>query len=127
MTIVGRITRDAVVNTLKDERKVVNFSVAINETYKTPAGEKVKTTTYCNCSYWISDKIAELLKKATLVEVSGRIYVSSYTAMDGTARASLNCHVNQIKIHAWQKHTELIGSSSENAAAANDAADDLPF
>ncbi len=32
MTIVGRITKDAVVNQLKDERKVVNFLLAIKET-----------------------------------------------------------------------------------------------
>jgi len=31
MTIVGRITKDAVVNRLKDERKVVNFSIAMND------------------------------------------------------------------------------------------------
>ena len=34
MEIVGRITKDAVVSQLKDERKVVNFSIAINDYYK---------------------------------------------------------------------------------------------
>ncbi len=75
MTIEGRITIDAVVNQLKDKRKVVNFSLAINETYKPKEGEYVKLTTYCNCSYWISEKISGNLKKGTLIEVAGRIYV----------------------------------------------------
>ena len=83
MTIDGRITKNAVVNQLKDERKVVNFSLAINETYKQKAGEYVKVTTYCNCSYWISEKIAENLKKGTLIEVTGRIYVTAYAGGDG--------------------------------------------
>ena len=34
MEIIGRLTADAKVNTLKGDRKVVNFSVAINESYK---------------------------------------------------------------------------------------------
>jgi single-strand DNA-binding protein len=66
MTIVGRITRDAVVNSTKDERKVVNFTLAINERYKPKEGEPVKVTTYCNCSYWITEKVAKNLKKGNL-------------------------------------------------------------
>ena len=31
MELVGRLTADAKVSTLKDERKVVNFSIAIND------------------------------------------------------------------------------------------------
>ncbi len=117
MTIVGRITKDAVVNRLKDERKVVNFSLAINETYKQKAGEYVKVTTYCNCSYWISERIAENLKKGTLIEVTGRIYVTAYAGGDGVAEASLNCHVNQIKIHAWPKDVELSGKAVEKTVS----------
>ena len=37
-TIVGRITQNAKINTLKNDKKVVNFSVAINDSYKTKQG-----------------------------------------------------------------------------------------
>ena len=63
MIIVGRITKDAVVNQLKDEREVVNFSIAINDYYKPKNGEGVQLTTYYNCSYWMSSKMAANLKK----------------------------------------------------------------
>jgi single-strand DNA-binding protein len=121
MTIVGRITKDAVVNSLKDDRKVVNFSIAINESYKPKGGERTKVTTYCNCSYWLCEKMAENLKKGTLLEVTGRIYVSAFVGTDGTAKASLNCHVNNIKIHTWPKEVEVIGK------AVSDSEDDTPF
>jgi single-strand DNA-binding protein len=121
MTIVGRITKDAVVNSLKDERKVVNFSIAINESYRPKGNERKKVTTFCNCSYWLSDKIAENLKKGTLLEVTGRTYVSAFVGTDGTAKASLNCHVNNIKIHAWPKEVEVIGK------AVSDSEEDMPF
>lgn len=52
MEIIGRITADATVSETKAGKKVVNFSIAINDTYK-PKGstEAQKITTYVNCSY----------------------------------------------------------------------------
>jgi single-strand DNA-binding protein len=125
MVLVGRITKDAVVNTLKDEREVVNFALAINDAYK-PKGatERVKLTTYVNCSYWISSKVAERLKKSALVEITGRIFVNAYTDLNGNAKASLNCHVNKIKIHSWGKEVEVIRTPAETT---EDKKDDLPF
>ena len=68
MELVGRLTADAKVSTVKDERKVVNFSIAINDSYKPKGSEMVtKITTFVNCSYWINPAIAEHLTKSTLV------------------------------------------------------------
>jgi len=130
MEIVGRITKDAVVNQLKDERKVVNFSIAVNDYYKPKNSEEsVKVTTFVNCSYWISTKIAERLIKGTLLEIHGRIYVNAYKGADGEAKASLNCHVNNIKIHSTGKQTTE--DQEENAEIPMDkkgaVTDDLPF
>jgi len=87
MELVGRITKDAVINQLKDERKVVNFSIAVNDYYKPKNSEEgVKITTYVNCSYWISSKIAERLTKGTLAEIAGRIYINAYKGADGEAK-----------------------------------------
>lgn len=126
MLVIGRITKDAVVNTLKDERQVVNFSIAVNDYYK-PKGATgaTKFTTYINCSYWISSKIAERLKKGTLVELSGRLFVTAYSDLDGNAKASLNCHANSIKIHSYGKEVEVIGTPA--TVIEEDKKDDLPF
>ncbi|HEU4904400.1 MAG TPA: hypothetical protein VFT06_16455 [Flavisolibacter sp.] len=58
----------------------------MNESYKPKGGKRVKETTYSNCSYWLSEKIAENLKNGTLPEVTGRIYVSAYVGSAGTAK-----------------------------------------
>ena len=128
MELVGRITKDAVVNQLKDERKVINFSIAVNDYYKPKNGEGVKITTYVNCSYWMREKIAERLTKATLVEISGRIFVNAYKGADGEAKASLNCHVNSIKIHSFGKQ-ELVAitPNSETTSNSEEVTEDLPF
>jgi single-strand DNA-binding protein len=121
MTIVGRLTKDAVVAQLKDEREVVNFSVALNDFYKPKNGEAVKVTTFINCYYWMNPKLAERLKKGNLKEISGRIYVTAYTDLNGNAKASLNCHVNNIKIHQWNQETEVTAIEKEELK------EDLPF
>ena len=123
MTIVGRLTKDAVVNQLKDEREVVNFSVALNDYYKPKNGEGVKVTTFINCSYWMNSKMADRLKKDSLIELSGRIYVTAYTDLNGNAKASLNCHVNTIKIHQWSNEMEV----PEPATEKEKSKEDLPF
>lgn len=127
MTIIGRITRDAQVNNVKDDRKVVNFSIAVNDSYKPKDGERVQLTTYFNCSYWRSEKVAEQLKKGALVEVTGRLSADAYTSKDGTTKASLNCHVNNIQIHAWPKDGERKEAVVETATTAAEKDDDLPF
>ena len=128
MEIVGRITKDAVVNQLKDERKVVNFSIAVNDYYKPKNSEEgIKITTYINCSYWISTKIAERLTKGTLAEVRGRIYVNAYKGTDGEAKASLNCHVNDIKIHSFGKQENASVQSETISKEKEEVGDDLPF
>lgn len=127
MTITGRLTADAAVNTTKDERQVVNFTVAVNDRYKNREGEVVKVAAYYNCSYWISPKMAQYLKKATLVEIDGRVNVNPYVGKDGTAKASMTCHVNNIKILAWLKEVEDIGRPIAAGETADATGDDTPF
>lgn len=126
MVLVGRITKDAVVNQLKDERQVINFTLAINDYYKPRNGEGKNIATYINCSYWMNVKLAERITKGTLVEATGRIYVNAYIGNDGEPKASLNCHVNSIKLHSTTK----VNKTAEGALNANDITkplEDLPF
>ena len=123
MVLIGRLVNDAVVAQLKDERKVVNFTIAVNDYYKPKESDKgVTITTYVNCAYWISPAIAVLLKKGNLVEITGRLTVNTYKDMQGEAKGSLNCHVDSIKVHQQMK-------AGETKAEVKQAkpVDDLPF
>lgn len=124
MVLIGRLTKDAVVAQLKDERKVVNFTLAVNDYYKPKdSGKGVTVTTYVNCGYWISPAIAQWLKKGNLVEITGRLAVNAYKDMQGEAKGSLNCHVNSIKIHRQVK-TDL---TKQKPTKKELTTDDLPF
>jgi single-strand DNA-binding protein len=130
MEIIGRITADAAVSETKAGKKVVNFSIAINDTYKTKGSDEVqKITTYVNCAYWINAGIAPYLTKGSLVECAGRIGVNAWTGKDGDAKATLTFHVNNIKLHGGNKGivvTAPVPAVTAPAAKA-EATDDLPF
>lgn len=124
ITIIGRLTRDAAVKNLKDDRKVVEFSVAVNDFFKKKDDENGTTVTnYYNCSYWLSPKVAERLKKGTLVQLYGRLTVNAYTDLQGNAKASLNFHVNSFQVHQTPK-TETVNTKP---AEITEPVDDLPF
>ena len=130
MNIIGRLTRDAQVHTLSNEKQVVNFSVATNESYKNRQGERIEQTTYFDCAYWISAKVATLLTKGTLVELTGRVSTRAWTGKDGEARSALKFHTSNIKLHGSNKRTETVqatAQSEHNSTAGKDTEDDLPF
>lgn len=138
MELTGRLTGDAVIKTLPDERQVVNFSIAINDYVKRKEEKEGKEfTLYVSCGYWKSIGVASKLLKGTIVEVSGRMYVRAYLGTDNEPKASLNIHCNSIKMHG----SRGVNSSSspdvmepstgetqiENIVAITEPAEDLPF
>ena len=126
MEIIGRIVTDATGSETKAGKKVVNFSIAINDSYKPKGSEMVtKITTFVNCSYWINPAIAEHLTKSTLVELSGRIGVNPWTNAEGEAKASLTFHVNSIKLHG--KGNAASKESIPAASEIKEPIEDLPF
>src|SRR5690554_6726682 len=130
MNITGRLTRDAEVRTLSNENQVVNFSVAVNDSYKTKQGEWVEQTAYFDCAYWISAKVATLLTKGTLVELTGRVSTRAWTGKDGEPKAGLNFHTSNIKLHGGSRRTETVqatAQSESNGTTGQDTEDDIPF
>ena len=99
MDITGRVTADAQVRTLSDDRKVVNFSVAVNDSYKAKNGERVTQTEFFDCSYWIGTGIAQYLTKGSIVELSGRVSARAWVDGEGQAKAGLNFHTSKITLH----------------------------
>ena len=136
MNITGRVTKDAKVSTLSDSRQVVNFSVAINESYKNKKGDRVEQTTFFECAYWISPRVAEWLTKGTVVELTGMVSARAWTGNDGEPRAGLNFNTSNIKLHGGGKKSEgaqevKTGQTEEQGeskkATLKQPEDDIPF
>jgi single-strand DNA-binding protein len=108
MDITGRLTGDAQVRTLSDSRQVVNFSLAVSDSYRAKNGERVTNTEFFDCSYWISAGIAPYLKRGSIVELSGRVSTRAWLDAEGQPKAGLNFHTSKITLH---------GASGKDAVA----------
>jgi len=127
MEMTARLTGDAKISTLKNDKQVVNFSVAINDNYRAKDSTgPTKIVTYVQCDYWVNPAIAQYLTKGTLVELQGRVGVNAYTGKDGEAKATLTFHVNTIKLHG-KANTNDEAPVKANAEAVVEPVDDLPF
>jgi len=103
MTIIGRVTRDAEVRSLSNNKSVVSFSVAVNHDYKDKSGTKVTQTEFFDCAYWFSTGVAQYLTKGSLVELAGRVSARAWMGNDGLPKAGLNFNTTDITLHGGNK------------------------
>lgn len=139
MDITGRVTADAQVRSVSEGRQVVNFSVAVNDSYKARNGERVTQTEFFDCSYWIGTGIAPYLTKGTIVELSGRVSARAWVDGEGQAKAGLNFHTSKITLHGGGAAADKPQAKQPAKAAAaamevtgtqvnpDSEKDDLPF
>lgn len=133
MEITGRLTRDAQVRNYNG-RDVVQFALAVNESYKNKEGKKTVKTEFFNCWYYLTTKVAQYMVKGGVVEVTGWVSAGAYTDNEGKPKASLNVNVNRIKFHGGMAKdpvkdavvykAEIVQAGGQYAEQEHD---DLPF
>jgi single-strand DNA-binding protein len=123
MELIGRLTKDAEVRTIGTDKEVVSFTVVQNE-YSKKDGKKQTITTFFNCSYWQSSKVAEYLRKGTIVSLFGRVHSEAYIDMKGEAQSVLKFFVKNISFISGSKKLKNEISVPDSKAAV---LDDLPF
>jgi single-strand DNA-binding protein len=95
----GFIGNTPEMKTLKNGSKVVNLTLATDETYKNKDGEWVKNTTWHRVTMWnkAAEKAAEILKKGTRVALTGRIVNREYLDKDGNKRTFFEVLANSFE------------------------------
>ncbi|GAA6766491.1 single-stranded DNA-binding protein [Flavobacterium sp. CGRL1] len=117
MEITGRITRDAEVRRA-GEKEVLNFTIAVNDRYKAAGSSEYKqVTTFINCSYWISMKAGQWVKKGVVVLLQGRLGMHVYINSDGNPIGSIDFHVNEINIVAFAKRSSYNADELESTVS----------
>ena len=107
MEITGRITADTKIHKVNNDKQVVNFSIAINDSYKPKNSTELREiVTYIDCSYWLNAKTAQWLKKGAMVQLFGRIGLNVYGSSGGRVLASLTFHINSLKILVFAKKVQ---------------------
>ncbi len=120
--LVGRLTADAKLKAVSDDRQVVNFTIAINRRSKV-AGEWEDKAIFIDCSFWRNIKILPFLKKGNIVELYGSITPTAWINQQGEAQAAINCNVNSIIMHGGGKRDHDVPLTEE----IKKPTEDLPF
>jgi single-strand DNA-binding protein len=115
--IIGHIGQDSEVKDF-GENQVINFSVAVTESYTNKQGEKIGNTTWYECAKWGNNTaIAQYLKKGQQVFVSGKPQSRAWQKDDGTLVSNLGINVLNI---------QLLGSKNENQSQSQPQAASQP-
>lgn len=124
--IIGRLTKDAKVLNGNNDREFIAFTIAENFGYKTKEGERKQQTTFFDCAYGRSTKIAPYLSKGTIVVVNGRLKPHLYTDNEGNQKAGIQMQVKEISLQGGgTRQSSTV--APETTAAATEKSDDLPF
>lgn len=86
--LIGNLGKDPEVRELDSGRKVANFTLATNETYRTKDGEKKEDTQWHNIVAWgkTADIIEKYVTKGREVILKGKLTSRSYENKDGDKR-----------------------------------------
>ena len=83
VTLVGRLTKDVELKYTPANQAVVQFTLAVNRTFKNANGER--ESDFINCVIWrqSAENFANFVKKGALVGITGRIQTRNYENQQG--------------------------------------------
>lgn len=81
--LTGRLTRDPELKQTGNGIAVVNFTLAVNRTFKNANGEQEADFIMCQAWRGTAEAVANYLKKGSLIGVEGRIQTRNYEDTDG--------------------------------------------
>ena len=98
--LIGHLGADPEIKNFKEDSKLANMRLAVNDRYKNVKGEWVEETQWFNLVAW--SKLAiyaeKYLLKGIEVAVEGRLLTKSYTDKNAVKRISTDIVVSEILI-----------------------------
>ena len=96
--ISGNVTRDPHVNRLQSGTAIVNFTVAVNETFKNREGVETKKANYLDCVIWTKhpENYERMLVKGTPVTVVGSLSHESWVGKDQVKKSVVRIKVESV-------------------------------
>jgi single-strand DNA-binding protein len=96
--LIGHLGQDPEIKNLENGKKVVNFTIATNDTFKNTEGQKVEETTWHNIVAWngLAERAAKYLKKGKEVAIDGRLVYKSYEDKKGVTKYVTEIVLNEM-------------------------------
>lgn len=113
VVLVGRLTADPELKEVGKDGKVVNFSLAVQRTYKNADGEY--ETDFIQCNVWnnIAENMKEYCKKGDLIGVKGTLQSSSYEDKDGNKKYKTDVRVEKVTFLSSKKEENEDGKAGK--------------
>lgn len=103
VVLVGRLTADPEVKEVGKEGKVVNFTIAVQRSYKNSDGEYDADFIQCNVWNNIAETMSEYCHKGDLIGVKGVLQSSTFEDKDGIKRYKTDVRVDKITFLSSKK------------------------
>lgn len=115
---MGTLGMDPELKQIKDNMKVANFSLAINESRKNPSsGEKVTNTTWLNVEVWnqTAEFASNYLKKGSNVLIEGKIKIENSKDESGAYKSYTKLVAENFKIVSSPSNGQGSNNSNQNS------------
>ena len=98
--LIGHLGADPEIKIFKEDNKLSNMRLAVNDRYKNAKGEWVEETQWFNLVAWakLANYAEKYLLKGIEVAVEGRLLTKSYTDKNAVKRMSTDIVVSEILI-----------------------------
>jgi single-strand DNA-binding protein len=105
--LIGRLGANPEVKVMENGNKLARFNIAVTETYKTKAGEKVTDVQWHTVIAWgqLASIAERILSKGTQVTVDGRLFNRSYTTKEGVKRSTTEIVASELFV--FTRHTQV--------------------
>lgn len=130
LSAIGYLGRDCSIKAHESGNTAITFPLATTERYKDAQGNQHENTLWIDCTVWRKAdnlKIAEYLKKGSLIECSGRPAARGFKAKQSDEiKASLAMRVDSLTLLLVPKEKPA-ESTNQTDSSATTQEDDLPF
>ncbi|MBX3004451.1 MAG: single-stranded DNA-binding protein [Anaerolineales bacterium] len=129
--LIGHLGRDPELRYTPGNRAVANFSLASNQSWSTPEGEKRRSTEWFTIVAWagLAEFAKQYLKKGQQVYVEGRLKTRRWQDEHGTTRSSVEVVAREILMLSERQEKLDVDSEApfpEDSLPQNED-DEFPF
>ncbi len=127
--VMGNLTRDVDLRHTATGTAVAEIGLAMNETFKNKAGEKVEQVCFVDVIVWgrQAETSAEYLTKGSPVFVEGRLQLDQWETDGGEKRQKLRVRADRVQFLGSGKKGAPIPDESRAPGGAVEYEDDIPF
>lgn len=119
--LIGMVGQDPELREFGEGKKVANFSLATNKSYKPANGERKTETQWHRIKAWGKDAefIGNYIKKGDMVCVEGEIQYGKYTSKEGVEKYTTDIVVNKVQSLSSKRKEDGASDAPAQAKAAD--------